>query len=220
MKNKKNLIGIIIILTVIIAVIAILLYLFTDLFKPNKQLFYKYIGQTQILDNNLISTYNSISNKIKNNNLSYKSDIEIARLQDYSNTSVNEIIPMYTINNKGLINKGTKQFYGESSLKEGGIEFLNLKYIRDNNTYAIGADNILAKYLAIENSNLKDLFSKFGVKDLSIVPDSISEVEYKEKLNIDEEIVKYLKNTYGPIIDSNLEEEDFFVLKMKINLKF
>ena len=62
--------------------------------------------------------------------------------------------------------------------------FLTIKSLKDNNTYGIIADNILGKYLSVDNSNLKDLFLKLKITDVNIVPDSIT-TDYQELLKID-----------------------------------
>lgn len=209
MKNKKVLIiGIITIIIMIIAILGIL-YFTTDLFKTEQQLFYKYLTQTEILNNGFVEQYRVANNKIVNNSNSSVTDISVFTSMPNEETGIADVQNMLSIKSNGLENTLTKQSYRDFTLSQNNQNLLTLKYMRDDNTYAIGADNILAKYLAVENANLKDLFTKLGVQDVSQIPDSIP-TNYEDILKIDEETLAQLKATYGTLVYNNISKENFY----------
>ena len=209
MKNKKILIaGVILVVILVIAILGIL-YFTTDLFKSNQQLFYKYLSQTKILNEEFLKQYNIANNRIVKNSNSSTIDLSISSSIPNQETGIADVQNILNIKSNGLENVLTKQSYRDFTFSSNNQNLLTLKYMRDDNTYAIGADNILAKYLAVENSNLKELFSKLGVQDTSAIPDSIK-INYEEILKIDEQIVTHLKETYGTLIYENISKDNFY----------
>lgn len=209
MKNKKVLILSIVAVILISAVVVGLLYFATDLFKTNQQLFYKYIAQTKVMDTNIVNQYTVANDKITKNSNSSSAKLDVSLSIPNQETGVSDVQQLLTITSNGLENTLLKQSYRDYIFSSNEQNFLTLKYIRDDNTYAIGADNILAKYLAVENSNLKELFAKLGVEDTSSIPNSIP-INYEDILKVDESTLNILKQTYGTLIYNNINEENFF----------
>ena len=210
MKNKKVLIISTVISIVLVAAILMgILYFTTDLFKTKQQLFYKYIAKAKIIDSNFITKYNVANDRITNNSNSSSAKLDISTNVLNQETGVSNSQQILSVISNGLQDTLLKQSYRDLVFSSNQQNFLTLKYIRDNNTYGIIADNILAKYLTVENSNLKDLFAKLGVEDTSTIPNSIP-TDYEEILKIDETTLNNLKETYGTLIYNNINEESFF----------
>lgn len=210
MKSKKTLIISGVIATiVIIAIIIGVLYFTTDLFKTEQQLFYKYIAETQIMDLEFINQYNVANEKIIKNSSSSVGEMKVMTNIANQENGLTETQEILKISSNGLKNTLLKQSYRDFTFSSNNQNFLTLKYLKDDNTYGIIADNILVKYLAIENTNLKDFFSKLGVTDTSTIPDSIP-TNYEEILKIDEVTINQLKETYGTLIYNNINEENFY----------
>ena len=208
MKNKKGLI-IGIIAVFVIAIILVVLYFVTDIFKTNKQLFYKYISKAQMMDNNLTKMYTETNKKINENSYSSIGQLEFLSLMENSETGSTDTQNIFTIKSNGLENALLKQSYKDFTLSTNNQNILTLRYIRDDNTYALGADNILAKYVGIENTNLKDLFNKLGVEDVSAIPDTISN-NYEELFKIDKETLTTLGKTYLSVLNNYIPENNFY----------
>lgn len=210
MKNKKVLIiSIITLLVVICATVLTILYFTTDLFKTEQQLFYKYLAQTEIMDLNFIKQLNIANEKLTKNSNSSSANLNLLTSVQKQETGVADVREILTIKSNALSNVVTNQSYRDFTLSQNNQNIVTLRYIRDANMYGIGADNILAKYLAVENANLKDLFTKIGVEDVSGLPDSIP-TNYKEILKIDEVTLNKLKETYGTLIYNNISKEKFY----------
>ena len=213
MKNKKVLIISSIIAVIAIAVVVIgVLYFTTDLFKTDRQLFYKYLSKVKVQDENLSQKCNVVNDKIIKNSSSSVSNIDISTLVQNQETGIADVQKILNIKSNGLKNVELKQAYSDFTISSNDQQLLTLKYIKDDNTYAIGADKILAKYLAVENSNLKDLFAKLGVEDTTEIPDSIL-TNYEELFKIDQTTLNTLKETYYTLIYNNIDDTHFYKME-------
>ncbi len=211
MKNKKIIISTVAIILLICAILGVL-YFKTDLFKTDQQLFYKYIGQIEMMDSNFIKQYDNANKKITKNTNSSNMNIDFELMGQNLEPSSVESQKLLNIKSNGLQNSLTGQSYRDFMFSNNEENFLTLKYLKDGNVYGLFADNIVSKYLAVENSNLKDLFAKLGVEDVSQIPDLIP-TNYEEILKIDEEILKQLKETYGILLYNNISKEKFYKVK-------
>lgn len=210
MKNKKGLIiGSVIAIIVIVAIVIVVLYFTTDLLKTNQQLFYKYLAKTQIVDTNYLQKYAEVNERLTKNSNSSSATVDIATAVPNQETGVADMQPLFTIKSNRLVNVPFKQTYRDFTFSSNNQNWLTLKYMRDDNLYAIGADNILIKYIAVENSNLKELFTKMGVQDVSNIPDTITN-NYEELLKVDEETLKALSTTYGTLIYHHINEANYY----------
>lgn len=210
MKNKKGLIiGSVIAAIVIVTIVIAVLYFTTDLLKTNQQVFYKYLAKTQIVDTNYLQKYAEVNERLTKNSNSSSATVDVATAVPNQETGVADMQPLFTIKSNGLVNVPFKQTYRDFTFSSNNQNWLTLKYMRDDNLYAIGADNILIKYIAVENSNLKELFTKMGVQDVSNIPDTITN-NYEELLKVDEETLKALSTTYGTLIYHHINEENYY----------
>lgn len=210
MKNKKVLIiSSIIAIIVIIAIVIGMLYFATDLFKTDKQLFYKYIAKAKIMDTGFANQYTIANEKITKNSNSSLANISLLTSTPNTETGIADIQEVLKITSNGLVNVPLKQSYRDFTLLSNNQNLLTLKYMRDDNTYALGADNIVTKYIAVENSNLKELFTKLGVEDTTDIPNSIP-TNYEEILKIDEQTLDNLNQTYSKIIYESIDETHFY----------
>ena len=210
MKNKKVLIILsIIAIIIVIAIVIGVLYFATDLFKTDKQLFYKYIAKVQVMDNEFVNQYTAASEKITKHSNSSLANIDLSTSIPNAETGIAGVQEILKITSNGLVNAPLKQSYRDYTLSTNNQNLLTLKYMRDNNIYALGADNIVTKYIAVENSNLKELFTKLGVEDTTDIPDSIP-TNYEEILKIDEQTLASLNQTYLTLIYNNVDETHFY----------
>lgn len=209
MRNKKVIILSIIGVVLVAAITVGILYFTTDLFKTEQQLFYKYLSQTKIIDNNFINQYEKANERITQNSYSSLADLNISTAIPNPETGISDVQKILTVKSNGLENTLLKQSYRDFIFSSNNQNFLTLKYLRDNNTYAITADNILAKYLAVDNTNLRELFAKLGIAGSEDLPNSIP-TNYEEILKIDEVTLSKLSETYGTLIYNNIDETSFY----------
>lgn len=210
MKSKKILI---IIIGVIVLIAAVLggLYIYTDFLKTDQQLFYKYIEKIEPIDSKFIEKISIASKRKSNSNKSSNADINFATISNQNGEKLQE----FKVASTALSNVISNQYYRDFNISTSGQQLISFKYMKDNNTYGILINNILIKYLAIENSNLKDFFYKLGATDTSNIVDSIP-TNFEELLayeQLDKETLLTLKETYINLICDNISKQNFYKIK-------
>ncbi len=175
-KNQKKKMPVIIIIIILFILIlaGVLVYLFTDLFKSDRQLFYKYL-----LDKNemfsILDGYELKQNTnsyIANTNAEaiYKYDNEIEKLEnDQIIKNLQENIKSFE-NLNGLkalvesrVDKQNKKQYHNIQLNKNDNQIMQLDIVRNDERYAIRAEEVLKAYIGIENNNIKELASKLNM---------------------------------------------------------
>lgn len=210
MKNKKRIIILSVILTIIVVALLVgYLYFATDVFKTKQQLFYKYLSKIEIFDIDFLEQVNAANNKIAKTSNSSSGTIEVSTSIADTETGVANVQEIATIATNGLENSLTEQSYKDFTISNSGQDLLTLKYMKDGNIYGIGADNILAKYISVENNNLKDLASKLGIENTTNIPNSIP-TNINEILKIDETTLKSLSNTYLTLIYDKIDASHYY----------
>ncbi len=207
MKSKKIiLIAIIIVLLLILIAGGAFVYFKTDLFKSNDELFYKYAFNLEQMKIN-----NKNNKKITDSNsLKLTGDASINLQTNSANmTAVETLLNGLKLNYEYAQNLNTKQQQASASLNFKDKELANIKYLRDADTYGITIKDILTTYLSVENNNLKSLFSKLGVTDVSNIPDKIEFKDYDTKNLIDEETKNYIIEKYKDVIKQNISVDKF-----------
>lgn len=214
-KNKGLKITIIILaILIILSVIAFaLIYVFTDLFKSNKELFAKYAvsmmqEKTAFLPSNLKEYINKKSTTPYENNGSLTANI--------SSNSNEQINNMFNFANNARINFSGK-VDAANNRDEQNINIFytndvslpfNYKHVED--IYALQADFALPNYVGIENNNIPELLQKLGVNiDSSVeIPNKI-EGQDLETIKFSDEEMKGLYNNYFMPAINNLTDDKF-----------
>ena len=199
MRNKSKLvIAISVIVVIVIAiVIGLLLYLKTDIFKSNQELFFRYALQNgEILEDFVIYSQNEVLDNIKKSEHTTDTNFNF-QLVSNDPQIANQTIPArnFSMNYSKKADPVNNKASSETTINFLTRELFKLKYIQDGNLYALKSDEVVNKYLAFNNSNLKGLAKKFELEDISKIPNQIEKVDFKELLKLtDEEIAKEVKN--------------------------
>lgn len=207
-KKKRRLIMIMSILLAIILIVAItygIIYSSTDLLKSNKEIFYKYLAKnnlTNIIDTNWIKRYEA-----KNNSSPYQDKGKITFNQESSNKNDNS--------NDKLLNNLTLEFEGKANLAEGlqdqtvklnynNNEILKLDYLRTEDIYGVKIDDVIDKYLAFKNGDIKEFLKKMEIRDYENIPNKIEPLQITEVLELIETNKDKVKEKLIKIIDSEI----------------
>lgn len=177
-KNQKKKIVLIITIIVLITLIlvSIILYLFTDLFKSDKQLFYKYL----LDENEMFSIIDEC--KLNQNTKSYTANTNAEAIYEYDNKiedfendqmikNLQENIKSFeyldglTGTVESRVDKQNKKQYHNIQLDRNDNKVIQIEAVRNEDRYAFKADEILKAYIGIENSNIKELTSKLELTD-------------------------------------------------------
>lgn len=240
MPRKKRIalaIAIPVIIVIIIITTGILLYLNTDMFKSNKTLFLKYLGEN--------------SENLKAIQDVFESSEYEKKLQDNKYTETTEIKANYTnnlqttsedtsnsINKAKIIIKGQKDQPNkycykdfklikeeDSTISEGNQNndensnstnneqgIAEIEYIKNNDNYGVRFSDLFKQYLLVENNNLKELFEKIGYSEqqLDNIPNSF-EIDKMtlEDIKFTEEELNNIKERYVNIVSKNVTDKNF-----------
>ena len=198
--NVKKIILIAIIVIVLILIIGISYLVFgTNTFKSNKELFFKYLGQTLdeeegFIENDLKQYFNKQETTPYKNNGEFSVKINVPGLQtnEINNTKIRF---------SGEVNKSNSSLVQDISIDYSDEVKFPIKYKQTRDMVGIQTEYIGSKYVALERGNsdesiesiLESLDSLSGIKNISL-----SKAE-KNKI----------QNNYLKIIDKELNKEDF-----------
>lgn len=209
MKKKNIIIISLVVITLIVAAIIGILYAKTDMFKSDKNLFYKYLFKTKIISSEILQRYETMNDKIKSSNYSSSGNINCSTALNDTTTNIANIQELFSAKYNMLENRNLKQSYADFTISSNNQNIAILRYLKDDNTYAIKADNVVTKYLAIQNSNLKEFAKKLGIENVNVLPNSIPQMSIEEFLSIDETTVNNIKTKYGNIIAEKILSRNF-----------
>lgn len=236
-KNKGLKIAIIILIILIVLVIAALalLYVFTDLFKSDKQLFAKYVAsmmdeKTAFFPATLEEYENKKESTPYENNGSFSANITASNSSSTTtnNTATDTTSPAIAtadptaqinsmlnfanntrINFSGKIDRANQKNEQDINIFYNNDVSLPFKFKQVGDIYALQADFVLPNYIGIENNNIPELLQKFGINVNSVeIPSKIEGQEIQSlKLSADE--ISHLYNNYVVPVINNLTDDKF-----------
>ncbi len=218
-RKKRRLILIVSIVLVILIMLTafLLVYINTDMFKSNKTLFMKYLGQN--VENmeemyKQIGQKNDYENSLEQNKYTVNTQINVNNTENLGTTEENtdNIINQLNIVIEGQVDIANQYNYQHMNLYNGEESILGLEYIQDSNTYGIRFSDLFQQFLLVDNNNLQDLFNKLGYSDeeTSNIPNQIDLEQLSlSQLEISSEEKEELSNRYTEIIENNLNDKNF-----------
>lgn len=216
-KKKVLIITIIVILVLVLIGGFIALYLTTDMFKPNKSLFEKYISQNAENIEAFIGSNEESKKGLKQSSYNTKTELSINYAKG-ENTE-NKINNLKWQGNK-IVDENDNYQYNEMKLAQGDENILDIKYVQNDDLYGIKINDIFEKYLAFENNNLESIYKNFGLNE-EIIKQLPTEIDFEENKNMklftDEEI-QNLQNKYFNQIINNKYSENYNKSNEQINI--
>lgn len=213
-KVTKKVISVVVVLLILLVAAGVYAYVGTDLLKSDKQLFYKYMGKNvdTITDMNL-APYRKMDTKDK----TYKMSGE------FSSEALKEITGAdkeIRLKFEVLSDSKNKKASGNYKILLGGKDFLGIDYINNNDKYGIKVDEITdEKYIVVENNNLKELAKRFGIEDVSEIPDKIDTELLENDKKIDEKKLEKIKDKYTKLIDDKISDDKYTKEEVELNIK-
>lgn len=240
MPRKKRItlaIAIPVIIVIIIITTGILLYLNTDMFKSNKTLFLKYLGENSENLKAIQDVFESseYEKKLQDNKYTESTEIKANYTNNLQTTSEDT---SNSINKAKIIIKGQKDQPNkycykdfklikeeDSTISEGNQNndensnstnneqgIAEIEYIQNNDNYGVRFSDLFKQYLLIENNNLKELFEKIGYSEqqLDNIPNSF-EIDKMtlEDIKFTEEELNNIKERYVNIVSKNVTDKNF-----------
>ena len=213
--KKRYLIMIIIAIVLVICLGAgfAFAYFATDLFKSNKQIFSKYISNnSEILELFNDSDLKSYAERQKQNSYTSEGSIKTnVTFPDSSQKQIADALQNCNITFNGKTDIANNYMYYNIKANYSQSQSLNIQLIRNNDIYAFKIDEVLAKFLGVDNNNLKELAGKLGLPQdqIASIPNKIDFSKFQDLNVFTDEEVSQLKNKYLTIINDNLKDDMF-----------
>lgn len=218
-RKKRILIIVLILIFILLAIsggIYAFLYFATDILKTDQELFYKYISQNSDIINIIDKQYyKEYTNKINNN--VYNNSGEITFTTSKDDKTENEESQLSTaINNikikfEGTTDRQNQKAYQDIKLlySDENKELFDVKYLRENEIYGLKTDEIVTKYVSVENSNIYQLYNKLGLENTNKVANKIEEYDFNELLNMSEERKSSIQQRYMSVLNTQIAPSNF-----------
>lgn len=213
MKNKK----ILIIVIVIIALLAIIgtafgyLYLATDTFKSDKELFTKYISQNidiikSITNSQTVKVYENLENMEK-----YESNTDMKITYSEGGEVSN---PINNLSAKLDIQKddGQQYFYTDAQLLFGEEEYLEYELMKEQELYGIRFSDVVKQFVSIrDDENLNAVASDLGIdtNKLMTFMNIMDKSEQASQQFMTKDEVNAIKQNYSNIISEAFSNGTF-----------
>lgn len=190
-------------------------YFFTDAFKSNKQLFSKYISQNkeilEIMQDDDMKIYQE-----RQQNTSYTTAGSIktnVTLPTDSSQELAKALQNCNISFSGNTDKINKYFYQSIKANYSDAQAIEFEIAQNNDIYGIKINDVVTKYIGVENNNLKEFAKKMGI-DENTAKDIPNKIEFAKVLSsqsitslfTDEELSQ-LKDKYSQIVMSNITDD-------------
>lgn len=215
MKKSKTkliiIISIIVIVSVIVAVGAVL-YFTTDIFRSNQELFYKYIAQNdevlELLQKD--SNEQNVESTLQASKYTTKGEVNF-QLTSNDAQIANQAIPPrnFSIQYEGKTDGLNQKASSQTTLKYLSKDLFTVKYIRKEDTYALKSDEVISKYLAVENNNLRELYKKFNIEQVEQLPNQIESLNSNDLLAINEQDKTTILQNYMQVIDTTISKDRY-----------
>lgn len=215
-KKKKIIISVLVITIIfLIFTIALFLLLKTDLFKSNKEEFYKYLsGNVDNLEL-LETTDNKTDFERQLETVPYLENTEIT-MNYIKNTKTTSVDKENAINNLKLILDGQidkKNQYETKTVKliNGTEQEIKIDTIKEKNIKGIRFEDLYLQYLLVnKETNIKDLLKKAGLTQEEINNISKKEINKEsDKKEITTQEKEILKNKYLNCFKQNFEKSKY-----------
>lgn len=213
MKSKKILIIVIIIIAVLGIGGAAFAYLFiaTDTFKSNKELFAKYMSQNtealQKLENSqTVQTYKNLANEDK-----YESTTDIKMTYSEGGEVSNPMNNLSACLNVQRDNEN-EYFYGDGQVLFAEEEYLEAEIIKDKELYGMRFPDVAKQFVSIKNDqNLEKVVDDIGTDSITLemIMDILDGTTQISEEMISQDEVEALKEKYVNMITETISKGTF-----------
>ena len=214
-KRTTILITIIAIILIIIGIIITLLYLKTDMFKSNKQLFVKYLAKNfENMDSTV--TYiaeNDYKKTLDGSKYTTNSQVKINYTKDIGTSLENtqNAINKLKLSIDGQTDNINNYAYRDIKLLNDNEQQMEIELLKQDNTYGIRFSDLFKQYILAENTNLKELFTNAGYTDEEVenIPNEIQINSQIQNIKFTTEEEEQLQEKYIGIFNEKISNEKF-----------
>lgn len=183
------------------------LYFATDIFKSNKDMFYKYISQVSVGDTLVADEYSKYQERLKNEDNTNKGNVSIS-VKGNNEEVINEEFDFETKSKPGEDFASAK-----IDMKQNDEKKLTIDYLRNEDLYGLRFEDVIKQYIVLENNNLKEFAQKLGIENTDNMPNKL---EIQDKVVMGEEeqkAIEQILTKYMNIAIEQIPNENYSKLK-------
>lgn len=209
-KRRTILIGTIILILLIILTGLALLYVHTDMFKSNKTLFAKYLGQNvQNIDENYQKMWitNEYDQLLEQNKYTTTTQMKVNYRENVgtSSESAKNSINQLNLEIKGQVDKNNQYSYQDINLLKNDQKVTELEYIQNKEVYGLRFSDLFNQYLLVNYDDTAIL-----TEEMKNALDGLENItEIKDVFSFSEEEKQKLQTKYINILNTNVNNENF-----------
>lgn len=209
-KNKIIIIAIIVVSIIILVAGAAVAYLATDLFKSDKELFFKYITQIGDEKNGLLeNSLKEYFNKQKTTPYTDQGSFSLA-ITSEENQEVFQNINNFNISFSGQVDTANSKALQDISINYSDSVNFPISYKQIQETIGLQTKYVGSKFVAVETNNLNKLS---GGSTLEQATDSLEKIEEITQVFLSEEEIKQIQETYVGVLNQQLNNTSFSKVK-------
>ena len=207
MKKIQVLIIILVIILLLGCATFATLYFATDIFKSNKDMFYKYISQISVGDTLVADEYSKYQERLKNEDNTNKGNVSIS-IKGNNEEVINEEFDFETKSKPGEDFASAK-----IDMKQNDEKKLTIDYLRNEDLYGLRFEDVIKQYIVLENNNLKEFAQKLGIENTDNIPNKL-EIQDKEVMGEEEQkAIEQILTKYMNIAIEQIPNENYSKLK-------
>ncbi len=209
-KNSKVILVVIILLVILILLTGIAYaYFATDMFKSNKELFFKYVTQMGDSKGGFIETQlEQYFEKQKSTPYTNEGSLALNITDESGNEKEYETINNFNISFAGKTDKSKKAEEQEVSINYSNNVTFPINYRKVENTIGLQTKYVSDKYVAVEMEQLENK-SYEGLEDIQELQTSIGKLDELAQLPFSQEDWKEIQAKCQKILDEKLQESQF-----------
>lgn len=209
-KNSKVILVVIILLVILILLTGIAYaYFATDMFKSNKELFFKYVTQMGDSKEGFIETQlEQYFEKQKSTPYTNEGSLALNITDENGNEKEYETINNFNISFVGKTDKTKEAEEQEVSINYSNNVTFPINYRKVENTIGLQTKYVSDKYVAVEMEQLENK-SYEGLEDIQELQTSIGKLDELAQLPFSQEDWKEIQAKCQKILDEKLQESQF-----------
>lgn len=216
--KKVIVIAAIIAIIVCILIVGAILFLTTDIFKSDEEMFFKYFAQNiEVAEKYLEDPTKTAMDLMKDDSYMVNSNIELDLVSTNPDIA-NQTTPPRNFNISYAKNADPQndRDYSEVKIKYLTKDLFTAQYAHDGNIHAVNGVNAITNtplfniYLGIENNNLKQLAQKLGIQDISNIPNRIEKFPLTDLLSLTSQEKEYIQNVLAKVVTSQISKDKYY----------
>lgn len=203
---------------VCILIVGVILFLTTDIFKSDEEMFFKYFAQNmEVIEKYLEDPNKTVMDLMKSESHTINSNIELDLVSTNPDIANQTTPPRnFDISYTKNADPQNDRDYSETKIKYLTKDLFTAQYAHDGDIHAVNGVNAITNtplfniYLGIENSNLKQLAQKLGLQNVSNIPNRLEKFSLTDLLSLTSQEKEYIQNVFVKVVTSQISKDKYY----------